>query len=255
LDIEQIQGGDYLYDSICKGIYNSNLFVCCLSSEYITSDNCMKEVNLALMYKKLVIALIVDNVDNRPPTAVDALIAGSLYRDFKDKTNLSVNCNELIQDIQLKLNNISQVSLTTVQNPTINTSYGVINSTTKFPSYNLAPLFATLKDNSYYKAALKAFLKKFGWKAHEFINNNLILEDIYNHFGREWDTNFFENIIKLLKDGNFYYPVKVLKISFSHGYLIRHSNTSQNNFVIQYAYNGQSDKTKDFSYDHETKKN
>jgi len=263
LDIEQINGGDYLYDVICKGIYYSKVFVCCLSPEYIVSDSCFKEVNLALMYKKPVIPLVVSNIDNRFPTAVDALIAGKLYKDFKDENKISTNCNELIDNIRKILNSISQASkIQTLITP--NPSYhphDTPNSnpanTTNFPSYNLEPLFKTLEQHKYYKAALKAFMKRFGWRANEFINNNRILEDIYNHFGREWDSKFFEIIIKLLKEGYFYYPVKEdLKDRVSNrqqGFLIKHSTAKNKSFTIQYSFEGKFEKTNDFSYDPETR--
>ena len=60
MDKFRINPGDRLYDKLQEGISNCKVFVPCLSSEYIQSDNCKSEFHLAKLWKKPIVPLILD---------------------------------------------------------------------------------------------------------------------------------------------------------------------------------------------------
>ena len=60
LDIQQMGGGDSLYDKIDKGIRSCKIVLCCMTPKYILSTNCRREASLAKSLDKPVLVLLLE---------------------------------------------------------------------------------------------------------------------------------------------------------------------------------------------------
>ena len=95
LDVEQLKGGDGLFEAITDGIDKCDVVVCCLSDAYARSENCNKELNLAANWKKTIVPVIVGELVKFPPVCSAAPhLAGLLY--------LTGNTSAEIEDICAK---------------------------------------------------------------------------------------------------------------------------------------------------------
>jgi len=100
LDIDQMQGGNWLYDEIVSGISYSSVIVCFCSPEYIESRNCGIEVSLAGDWKKNVIPVMAKTLAQWPPVnKMAAQFAGKLYVDFTNESNYTQKIQELVKSI------------------------------------------------------------------------------------------------------------------------------------------------------------
>ena len=58
-DRERMPMGN-INDLLCDGVKNSDLFLCCLTENYQTRDNCKQELNLAYCYRKKILTVFFD---------------------------------------------------------------------------------------------------------------------------------------------------------------------------------------------------
>jgi len=101
LDIEQINGGDQLYDKIITGISDCKIFICCCSLDYIASENCSTEISLAGSWGKNIIPLMVEKLPDWPPkTGIARYLVNKLYIDFTNTKQFDGKLKELIQAIK-----------------------------------------------------------------------------------------------------------------------------------------------------------
>jgi len=100
IDIEQIKGGQWLHEKIVEGIRTSKIFVCGCSPNYVASENCNVEIELANDWKIPIIPLWVDKLSEWPPTNKMAVaLAGKKYIDFTKTAQYAANFEELLQSI------------------------------------------------------------------------------------------------------------------------------------------------------------
>ena len=52
-----------LYDQLTQGINDSNTFLCCFTKDYISSDNCLGELNYAFTQKKRIIIIMFEKLE------------------------------------------------------------------------------------------------------------------------------------------------------------------------------------------------
>jgi len=101
LDVEQINGGDQLYDKIIAGISDCKIFICCCSLDYFSSDNCTTEISLAGSWKKNIIPLMLEKLPSWPPkTGIAGYLVNKLYIDFTNTNQFDDKLKELIQAIK-----------------------------------------------------------------------------------------------------------------------------------------------------------
>jgi len=107
LDINAMGAGDALYSKIDSGIRECKIFLPCLSSSYVNSINCQREINLASDLKKQIIPLIVDDLSSCggwPPKIIGPLVAGKLYVNLANESSNS-NISELAKSLKEKIAN------------------------------------------------------------------------------------------------------------------------------------------------------
>ncbi|XP_069127352.1 uncharacterized protein [Argopecten irradians] len=67
MDIYQMGGGDSLFDKIDRGVRGCKIMLSCVTTKYIVSANCRREMTLADSLKKPVVSLLLENM-TWPPT-------------------------------------------------------------------------------------------------------------------------------------------------------------------------------------------
>ena len=60
IDTEKMANGN-ISDLMRNGIKNSDLFLCCLTDNYLKSENCMRELRLAASFGKLILFVLFEN--------------------------------------------------------------------------------------------------------------------------------------------------------------------------------------------------
>jgi len=101
LDIDEMQGGKWLYDEIVSGISNSSIFLSFCSPEYVESRNCGIEVSLAGDWRKNIIPIMVKKLEQWPPVnKMAAHFTGKLYIDFSgSESDYTTKIQELVKCI------------------------------------------------------------------------------------------------------------------------------------------------------------
>ncbi|KAJ3059785.1 Leucine-rich repeat serine/threonine-protein kinase 2, partial [Podochytrium sp. JEL0797] len=85
IDHEQIKTGDDLFEQIANGLMSSDIAIVCVSDEYATSKNCMRELNFALNVMKLpYIPIVVGTGFNWQRTKVGFMFGDQTYLDATD---------------------------------------------------------------------------------------------------------------------------------------------------------------------------
>ncbi|XP_072172990.1 uncharacterized protein [Diadema setosum] len=79
MDIGQMGGGDVLYSKIYEGIHNAKVVLCCITPQYIMSDNCNREISLADQLKKPIIPIIYKKVPWPPPGSLALIVSQLIY--------------------------------------------------------------------------------------------------------------------------------------------------------------------------------
>ena len=82
LDINQMGGGDSLYDKIDKGVRGCKVVVSCVTTKYSLSANCRREVSLADALKKPIIPLLLEQMTWPPEGPMSMPFTQLLYVDF-----------------------------------------------------------------------------------------------------------------------------------------------------------------------------
>ena len=82
LDINQMGGGDSLYDKIDKGVRGCKVMVSCVTTKYSLSANCRREVSLADALKKPIIPLLLEQMTWPPEGPMSMPFTQLLYVDF-----------------------------------------------------------------------------------------------------------------------------------------------------------------------------
>mmetsp|Transcript_46768 Transcript_46768/g.101575 ORF Transcript_46768/g.101575 Transcript_46768/m.101575 type:complete len:99 (+) Transcript_46768:644-940(+) len=75
-----MRGGDALFEAIEEGISSSVVILALLSPEYVRSENCRREFQLATERRKLIVPVLVSDLEVWPPRgALGPLLTGKLY--------------------------------------------------------------------------------------------------------------------------------------------------------------------------------
>lgn len=91
MDISQMGGGDKLYVKIDAGIRGAKVVVCCMNTAYAQSDNCCREVNLAISTGKPLIPLQMEKQKWPPEGALRPVMSEYLYIRFYDRKSNTSN--------------------------------------------------------------------------------------------------------------------------------------------------------------------
>jgi hypothetical protein len=120
LDINQMAGGDSLYEKIDSGLRNCDVVISCVTTKYGLSANCRKEIALADSLSKPIIPILLEkDMKYPPPGPMAPTLSLIKYIDFTNKYNennmISWNgdCfNELLErmKVYLKPNTIEKVT-------------------------------------------------------------------------------------------------------------------------------------------------
>ena len=87
MDIGQMGGGDKLFAKIDAGIRGAKVIICCMNSAYAESDNCLREVHLAISTGKPIIPLQMEKQKWPPEGALGPIMSEYLYIRFYDRKN------------------------------------------------------------------------------------------------------------------------------------------------------------------------
>ncbi|CAF4671529.1 unnamed protein product [Rotaria sp. Silwood1] len=88
LDIFQMGGGDSLFEKIDIGIRHAKCILSCVTSKYIKSINCRREMALADALQKPIIPLLLEETSTWPPVGPMSMIfAEKSYIDFRHLKN------------------------------------------------------------------------------------------------------------------------------------------------------------------------
>ncbi|CAF1425218.1 unnamed protein product, partial [Didymodactylos carnosus] len=98
MDIGQMGGGDKLFRKIDTGIRGAKVIICCVNKQYAQSDNCCREVNLAVTIDKPIIPLQMEKQEWPPEGALGPIMSEYLYIRFfnRDNKNPVINTNDTI---------------------------------------------------------------------------------------------------------------------------------------------------------------
>ena len=100
IDVEKMSGD--VFDKMAEAVEGSSVVVVCMTSKYEKSVNCKRELNYAVEKKKKLIPIYLE----RGYTAggsLGLLIAGKLYFDFTDGSNLKEKVEHLKNEIERQL--------------------------------------------------------------------------------------------------------------------------------------------------------
>jgi hypothetical protein len=61
IDIKDMKNG-FVHEVMSDGVHNSEIFVCCLTDEYVKTENCMKELRLAGGLEKTILFIIFEDM-------------------------------------------------------------------------------------------------------------------------------------------------------------------------------------------------
>ena len=128
-------GGDSLYDKIDKGIRSCKVVLTCVTSKYVLSANCRREVSLADALKKPVIPLLLEKMTWPPDGPMSMVFTQLLYINFHSpdiNIQNTWNCPQLNELIAMLQTHIPQRKGTgaTPENPA-NTTKAMIQNSVK----------------------------------------------------------------------------------------------------------------------------
>lgn len=85
MDIGQMGGGDKLFGKIDAGIRGAKVVICCMNKSYAQSDNCSREVHLAVTTGKQLIPLQMEKQTWPPEGALGPIMSEYLFIRFFDR--------------------------------------------------------------------------------------------------------------------------------------------------------------------------
>lgn len=91
LDIEQMGGGDSLFDKIDRGVRGCKVVVSCVTTKYSKSDNCKREVSLATAVSAPIIPLKIEDVPYPPSGPMGPALTNIQPLDFTSHSGSLVN--------------------------------------------------------------------------------------------------------------------------------------------------------------------
>jgi len=101
LDIDVANGGHPLFDAIAMGIYQAEVFIVCISDEYVQSKTCEQELTYASKTcKKRIIPVVVGETMNWQFSGCGFLLSTELYIDFRDLLKFNSNMDILVGRLQ-----------------------------------------------------------------------------------------------------------------------------------------------------------
>ena len=91
MDTSQMGGGDKLFAKIDAGIRGAKVIVCCMNTAYAQSDNCSREVHLAVSTGKPLIPLQMEKQTWPPEGALGPIMSEYLFIRFYDRKSSDPN--------------------------------------------------------------------------------------------------------------------------------------------------------------------
>lgn len=120
---DTMEMGLIMEESMYSGIERSSVFLCCLSSNYAASTNCMKELKRAAEIGKRIIVLWLDEkryIASSPywhrTFGITSNYATEIKRMIKVESNLYVNISDVANQFAWKSKDMSEESLTVLWN-------------------------------------------------------------------------------------------------------------------------------------------
>lgn len=99
LDINEMGGGDSLYEKIDSGLRNTSVMIACVTLKYALSANCRKEMALAASINKPIVPIVLDESVKWPPNGPMSPILGELeFIDFTANYSLIKQQNNQTKD-------------------------------------------------------------------------------------------------------------------------------------------------------------
>lgn len=87
MDTGQMDGGDKLFAKIYAGIRGAKVVICCITTAYAQSDNCLREVYLSINTGKPLIPLQMEKQSWPPEGALGPIMSEYLFLRFFDRKN------------------------------------------------------------------------------------------------------------------------------------------------------------------------
>lgn len=91
MDTGQMGGGDKLFSKIDAGIRGAKVIICCMNTAYAQSDNCSREVHLAVSTGKPIIPLQMEKQTWPPEGALGPIMSEYLFIRFFDRKSNDPN--------------------------------------------------------------------------------------------------------------------------------------------------------------------
>jgi hypothetical protein len=106
MDVDQIGGGDQLYEEIDKGIRACRVFVSCVTERYTQSRNCRREVALANLYQKPIIPILMEKIEWPPPGSLALVFAELLYIEMT--VDIDEKFDRLAEQVKKYVNSVGE---------------------------------------------------------------------------------------------------------------------------------------------------
>ena len=97
MDVDEMSG--CMNERMAEGVYNSKLFIMCMSEKYADSRNCKKEYNYAdRLGKEIIPVKVQSNFQPQLGTGLDIILGSSIYYDVAK--SFEEEMKKLLNDIQ-----------------------------------------------------------------------------------------------------------------------------------------------------------
>jgi hypothetical protein len=104
MDEGKMKGGAQLFAAIDQGITDAQVMLSCCSNSYGASENCKREVNLAVDRRKLIIPVIISHCDPWPPIGtMGPLLTGKIFVDLSTNEKFDSTIDQLLIAINQSL--------------------------------------------------------------------------------------------------------------------------------------------------------
>eukprot|EP01051_Picozoa_sp_SAG22_P009341 SAG22_NODE_771_length_7318_cov_6.057487_7_plen_407_part_00 len=120
LDLERLGPGCDLVHEMDQGVMRADVFICCLTDQYLSRPNCMRELAFAKKYNKLIVPLLLDDYtsDEWPPKlsgsafteGVPDAFTDVMYVPWKSEKDITDNSARLVSVIDSEVRRLAQVT-------------------------------------------------------------------------------------------------------------------------------------------------